>query len=73
MKIEETTSVDNSADDVLEKMSHAARMFRREVKQCVHIRLDPSVIRWFKSYGPGYQTRINEILKEFVSMQEGNK
>jgi uncharacterized protein (DUF4415 family) len=32
----------------------------------VHIRLDADVLRWFKSHGPGYQTRINTVLKAFV-------
>jgi uncharacterized protein (DUF4415 family) len=40
-----------------------------EVKQDVHIRLDPAIIRWFKSQGPGYQTRINAVLKAFVESQ----
>lgn len=37
-----------------------------EPKQGVHIRLDPTVLRWFKAQGPGYQTRINSVLRAFV-------
>lgn len=37
-----------------------------EPKQDVHIRLDPEVLRWFKADGPGYQTRINAVLRSFV-------
>lgn len=37
-----------------------------EPKQDVHIRLDPMVLRWFKEQGPGYQTRINAVLRAFV-------
>jgi uncharacterized protein (DUF4415 family) len=37
-----------------------------EPKKDVHIRLDPSVLRWFKAQGPGYQTRINAVLRSFV-------
>jgi len=37
-----------------------------EPKQDVHIRLDPMVLRWFKTQGPGYQTRINAVLRAFV-------
>jgi uncharacterized protein (DUF4415 family) len=37
-----------------------------EPKQAVHIRLDRGVVRWFKAHGPGYQTRINAVLKAFV-------
>jgi uncharacterized protein (DUF4415 family) len=38
-----------------------------EPKQDVHIRLDAGVVRWFKAQGPGYQTRINEVLAAFVA------
>ena len=37
-----------------------------EPAQPVHIRLDPEVLRWFKAAGPGYQTRINAVLRAFV-------
>ena len=41
-----------------------------ERKQDVHIRLDPAVLRWFKAQGPGYQTRINAVLRSFVHARE---
>ncbi len=41
-----------------------------EPKQDVHIRLDAAVLRWFKAQGPGYQTRINEVLRSFVATRE---
>lgn len=41
-----------------------------EPKQGVHIRLDAKVLRWFKAQGPGYQTRINEVLRAFVAARE---
>ncbi len=37
-----------------------------EPKKDVRIRLDPMVLHWFKSHGPGYQTRINAVLRAFV-------
>jgi uncharacterized protein (DUF4415 family) len=42
----------------------------REPKQDLHIRLDKSVVRWFKAHGPGYQTRINAVLKAFVAARQ---
>jgi uncharacterized protein (DUF4415 family) len=30
------------------------------------VRLDADVLAWFKSQGPGYQTRINEALRLVV-------
>lgn len=35
-------------------------------KEPVHIRLDAEVLAWFRAQGPGYQTRINEVLRSFV-------
>lgn len=36
----------------------------------VHIRLDSQVLRWFKASGPGYQTRINAVLRAFVKARQ---
>jgi uncharacterized protein (DUF4415 family) len=38
-----------------------------EPKQGVHIRLDAHVLRWFRQHGPGYQSRINAVLRAFVA------
>ena len=46
-------------------------------KQIVTIRLDVDMLDWFKAAGPGYQTRINQVLREHMDIQraaelEGN-
>jgi uncharacterized protein (DUF4415 family) len=41
-----------------------------EPKQGVHIRLDADVLRWFKAQGPGYQTRINAVLRAFMAARQ---
>ena len=38
--------------------------FYRPVKQQTSIRLDADVLAWFKAQGKGYQTRMNEILRD---------
>ena len=35
-------------------------------KKLLSLRLDTDVIDWFKQSGPGYQTRINAVLRAFV-------
>jgi uncharacterized protein (DUF4415 family) len=35
-------------------------------KRGVYLRLDADVLDWFKAHGPGYQTRINAVLRAFV-------
>ena len=34
-------------------------------KASISLRVDADVLEWFKSQGPGYQTRINAVLKAF--------
>ena|SRR5271166_6466381 len=41
--------------------------FYRPIKEPVTIRLDADVLDWLKSKGPGYQTRINALLRELMS------
>lgn len=38
----------------------------REPKLAVSLRLDADVLRFFRGFGSGYQTRINEVLKAFM-------
>lgn len=37
-----------------------------EPKTAVTIRLDHQVLNWFKAKGPGYQTRINALLRAYM-------
>ena len=37
-----------------------------EKKAALSIRLDPSVVTWFRKKGRGYQTRINAVLRSYV-------
>jgi len=39
------------------------------MKQIVTIRLDIDTLAWFKSAGPGYQTRINQLLRDHMQAQ----
>ena len=46
--------------------------FFRPVKQQLTLRLDADVVAWFKDHAPegqGYQTKINDALREYVSGQ----
>ena len=49
----------------------AESRWNRPRKQRVSLRLDCEVLDWFKLKGPGYQTRINRILRRV--MLEGKK
>jgi len=43
--------------------------FYRPIKQQLTLRIDADVVDWFKKQGRGYQTRINELLRD-VMMKE---
>lgn len=34
-------------------------------KTSISLRLDADVLEWYKAQGPGYQTRINAVLRAF--------
>ena len=38
--------------------------FYRPVKQQLTVRLDADVVAWFRQQGKGYQTRLNDVLRE---------
>jgi len=39
-------------------------------KKQVTVRFDADVIEWFKAQGPGYQTRMNAVLRRYVEAQK---
>lgn len=38
-------------------------------KSMITLRLDPSIVEYFKKTGRGYQTKINAILRSYVDSQ----
>jgi uncharacterized protein (DUF4415 family) len=35
-------------------------------KEAISLRLDAEVLDWFRARGPGYQTRINAVLRAYM-------
>jgi uncharacterized protein (DUF4415 family) len=68
------SAIDTSDAPELLDWSGAARgVFYRPVKQQLTLRLDADVVAWFKTHtksAKGYQTRINQALREYVQSQE---
>jgi uncharacterized protein (DUF4415 family) len=61
-------------DDLLalaEQEPRAGSRWNRPRKQRLTLRIDCEVVDWFKSKGPGYQTRMTRILRHV--MVEGKK
>jgi uncharacterized protein (DUF4415 family) len=46
-----------------------ARLVMPEPKDRLTIRVDRDVVKWLKKNGPGYQTRINAILRSYMEAQ----
>jgi uncharacterized protein (DUF4415 family) len=45
----------------------------RPPKRPVTMRLDAGVVEWLKSYGPGYQTKANLLLRHAMSATRTSK
>jgi uncharacterized protein (DUF4415 family) len=41
-------------------------------KQPVTLRIDADVLAFFKAEGPGYQTRINQLLRKYMDAQQSH-
>jgi uncharacterized protein (DUF4415 family) len=47
-----------------------ANAFRPRDKQLIAVRLDRDVLEWLKSYGEGYSTRLNGILRAVMEQRQ---
>jgi uncharacterized protein (DUF4415 family) len=60
-----------SADHPEAELKHIVRGIVRQglkpvdSKTSISLRVDADVLKWFKAQGPGYQTRINAVLRAF--------
>ena len=50
-----------------------AVMVDNYLKKPISLRLDPDVLDFFKGEGPGYQTRINAVLRRYMEARKGLK
>jgi uncharacterized protein (DUF4415 family) len=49
----------------------SARLVMPERKSHINLRIDQDVLRFFKSQGPGYQTRMNAVLRSYMLAHQG--
>jgi uncharacterized protein (DUF4415 family) len=64
-------SVEDDLLSLAEDGTGAESRWNRPRKRRISLRVDVEVVDWLKSNGPGYQTRINRILRRV--MMEGKK
>ena len=44
-----------------------AELVLPQPKQAISLRVDPDVLCWFKAQGPGYQSRMNAVLRQYAA------
>jgi len=64
-------SVEDDVSLLADQEAGSEARWNRPRKRRISLRVDVEVVDWFKSKGPGYQTRINRILRRV--MMEGKK
>ncbi len=64
-------SVEDELLLLADEATGAQPRWNRPRKLRISLRIDTEVVDWFKSKGPGYQTRINRVLRRV--MMEGKK
>jgi uncharacterized protein (DUF4415 family) len=71
-EIEAAAVSDPDASSLDEAFWQEARVvFPRPVrKKHTGLRIDEDVLAWFRAQGPGYQTRINTVLRAYVEVQK---
>ncbi len=57
--------------EVLPHLVHQRGKQKQLTKVPISIRLSPEVVAYFKSYGKGWQTRLNNVLQEYVATHQG--
>ena len=56
--------------EVLDWSNAEIGKFYRPPKKSVTMRLDEDILDWLKSYGKGYQTRVNMLLRHAMASSE---
>jgi uncharacterized protein (DUF4415 family) len=67
-KVGELKASVNEARGSRDWMAEVGKLYR-PIKKAITLRVDADVLAWFKKQGPGYQTRINRVLRR-VMMEE---
>jgi len=62
-RLQASVSMEEELLRLAEESAGAESRWNRPRKQRISLRVDCEVVDWFKSKGPGYQTRINRILR----------
>lgn len=66
-ELEAAIASDPDTEELVPGWLERAKLLRPpQPKERVTVRLDADVLKWFRQQGPGYQTRINAVLRSYV-------
>ena len=70
-KTEEDLARDTASDPAWDGIPedwylNAVPVYPAEPKKLLSLRLDSDIIAWFRQQGPGYQTRMNAVLRAYM-------
>ena len=71
VRAQDSRAIKLTAEHPEAKVKHIVRGIARRglkpvpPKASIALRVDADVLEWFRSQGPGYQTRINAVLRAF--------
>ena len=72
IKVKQDTGDDSGINfvDIPELTAEQLASAKRPARPLVAARLDQDVIEWLQSFGPGYSSRINSILRSVMKLQQ---
>lgn len=65
------SSIDHEEEGVVDWSTTTVTIPRPKVP--FTMRYDPEILEWFRKQGPGYQTKINAVLRTYVEAQLDRK
>ena len=63
----------DTAPEFTDEMLARARWKPGPEKQSIAIRVDQDVLDFFRSFGPGYQTRMTQVLRVYVDQMRASR
>jgi uncharacterized protein (DUF4415 family) len=61
------SDIPETTDEEWAKRKKYIGLHFRPIKKSVTLRLDADLLAWFKAKGPGYQTKMNRVLREYFA------
>ena len=59
--------------DLPEDFWDEATVVEPTLKKPISLRVDADVLKWFKMQGPRYQSRINAVLRSYMSQRQSSR